>query len=122
MSRVVSTTSCAAARAATLEHHSLTRATTRFGVVQLTREKLLRALITDSDARRIEREIILDAIDQKWREHLYEMDYLKTGIGLRALAQRDPVVEFQREGYDMFVRMLEALKEQCIASVFGTEL
>lgn len=107
---------------------------------KLTRRKLLRALIADAEdslaereaeiidlagedaARQIEREVILGAIDQKWREHLYEMDYLKMGIGLRAMAQRDPIVEYQREGYDMFVRMLEALKEQCIATLFDAEL
>ncbi len=50
--------------------------------------------------------------------HLYEMDYLKEGIGLRAIAQRDPVVEYQTEGYDMFVRMLEAAKEECVRSLF----
>ena len=122
-----------------LEQHSLTGATTGLGRGKLTRQKLLRALIADAEdafaqreaeianlagesaARQIEREVILDAIDQKWREHLYEMDYLKLGIGLRALAQRDPIVEYQREGYDMFVRMVEALKEQCIASLFGAE-
>jgi len=50
------------------------------------------------------------------------MDYLKAGIGLRAMAQRDPIVEYQREGYDMFVRMLAAVKEQCVASLFDAEL
>ena len=68
--------------------------------------------------RRLERDILLDSLGTKWREHLYEMDYLKEGIGLRAMAQRDPVVEYHSEGYDMFVRMLEAAKEQCIRSLF----
>ena len=57
-------------------------------------------------------------LDRKWREHLYEMDYLKEGIGLRAMAQRDPLVEYQREGFDMFVRMLESAKEECVGSLF----
>ena len=53
--------------------------------------------------RQLERNVMLNVIDRKWREHLYEMDYLKEGINLRAVAQRDPVVEYQREGYDMFI-------------------
>ncbi len=68
--------------------------------------------------RELERKVLLDAIDRKWREHLYEMDYLKEGIGLRALAQSDPVVEYQREGYHMFVGMLEGLKEECVSTLF----
>ena len=57
--------------------------------------------------RQLERNVLLNVIDRKWREHLYEMDYLKEGIGLRAMAQRDPLVEYQREGYDMFIGMLD---------------
>ena len=53
--------------------------------------------------RQLERNVLLNVIDRKWREHLYEMDYLKEGIGLRAMAQRDPLVEYQREGFDMFI-------------------
>ena len=53
--------------------------------------------------RQLERNVLLSVIDRKWREHLYEMDYLREGIGLRAMAQRAPVVEYQREGYDMFI-------------------
>ena len=72
--------------------------------------------------RKLERDVLLDVIDRKWREHLYAMDYLKEGIGLRALAQRDPLVEFQREGYDMFVGMLEAIKEESLAALFQAPL
>ena len=54
--------------------------------------------------REIERLVLLNVIDNRWREHLYEMDYLQEGIGLRAMAQKDPLVEYQREGYDMFLR------------------
>ena len=78
----------------------------------------LRSVAGAGAMRRLERDILLDSIDGKWREHLYEMDYLKEGIGLRAMAQRDPVVEYHSEGFDMFVRMLEAVKEQCIRSLF----
>ena len=60
--------------------------------------------------RQLERNVLLNVLDRKWREHLYEMDYLKEGIGLRAMAQRDPLVEYQREGYDMFTGMLDALR------------
>jgi preprotein translocase subunit SecA len=61
-------------------------------------------------------------LDRKWREHLYEMDYLKDGIGLRAMAQRDPLIEYQREGYDMFNAMLDALKEECITMLFKAHI
>lgn len=49
-------------------------------------------------------------IDEKWQEHLYEMDYLKSGIGLRSMAQRDPLVEYQREGYVLFQAMADAIR------------
>ncbi|OLF19095.1 preprotein translocase subunit SecA [Actinophytocola xanthii] len=72
--------------------------------------------------RRLERLVMLDVLDRKWREHLYEMDYLKDGIGLRAMAQRDPLIEYQREGYDMFNAMLDALKEECITLLFRAQV
>ena len=56
--------------------------------------------------REIERRVMLSVIDQHWREHLYEMDYLREGINLRAMGQRDPLVEWQREGFDMFEAMM----------------
>ena len=56
--------------------------------------------------------------DQKWREHLYEMDYLKEGIGLRAMAQRDPLVEYQKEGGEMFNAMNDAVKEETVRQLF----
>ena len=57
--------------------------------------------------RELERRVLLSVLDRKWREHLYEMDYLQEGIGLRAMAQRDPLVEYQREGFDMFIGMID---------------
>jgi preprotein translocase subunit SecA len=69
--------------------------------------------------RDIERRVMLTVLDRKWREHLYEMDYLKQGIGLRAMAQRDPLIEYQREGFDMFATMLDALKEECVGFIFN---
>ncbi|MGH3739023.1 MAG: preprotein translocase subunit SecA, partial [Micromonosporaceae bacterium] len=72
--------------------------------------------------REMERQVLLEVIDQKWREHLYEMDYLREGIGLRAHAQRDPLVEYQREGFDMFATMLEGIKEETVKFVFNAQI
>ncbi|MEB3982233.1 preprotein translocase subunit SecA [Mycobacterium sp. 663a-19] len=103
----------------------------------LTREELLEALLKDAERayaareaeleeiagegamRQLERNVLLNVIDRKWREHLYEMDYLKEGIGLRAMAQRDPLVEYQREGYDMFMAMLDGMKEESVGFLFN---
>ena len=103
---------------------------------ELTAEQLTDALVTDALAqyddleerisaiggekqmRDTERMIILPVIDNKWREHLYEMDYLKEGIGLRAMAQRDPLVEYQKEGGDMFNAMNEGIKEETVRQLF----
>ena len=82
------------------------------------READIEAQAGEGAMRRLERTVLLDVVDRKWRDHLYEMDYLKEGIGLRALAERDPLVEYQREGYDMFVGMLEGLKEESVRSLF----
>jgi len=72
--------------------------------------------------REIERKVLLSVLDRKWREHLYEMDYLQEGIGLRAMAQRDPLVEYQREGYDLFTAMMDAIKEELVGFVFNVEV
>lgn len=72
--------------------------------------------------RELERRVLLSVLDRKWREHLYEMDYLKEGIGLRAMAQRDPLIEYQREGFDMFNAMLEALKEETVGFLFNLQV
>ncbi|MQA25712.1 MAG: preprotein translocase subunit SecA [Micromonosporaceae bacterium] len=72
--------------------------------------------------RELERIVLLQVIDRKWREHLYEMDYLKEGINLRAYAQRDPVVEYQREGFDMFATMLEGIKEETVRFLFHVDV
>jgi preprotein translocase subunit SecA len=72
--------------------------------------------------RELERRVLLEVIDRKWREHLYEMDYLKDGVGLRAYAQRDPLVEYQREGFDMFSQMLEGVKEEAVGYLFNIEV
>jgi len=72
--------------------------------------------------RELERKILLSVLDRKWREHLYEMDYLQEGIGLRAMAQRDPLVEYQREGYDLFTAMMDAIKEELVCFLFTAEV
>ncbi|MCK7642169.1 preprotein translocase subunit SecA [Corynebacterium sp. CCM 8835] len=103
---------------------------------ELTSEQLLDAVLKDvhtqysemedtiirqgseEQMRSVERSVILNVVDQKWREHLYEMDYLKEGIGLRAMAQRDPLVEYQKEGGDMFNAMKDGIKEETIRQLF----
>ncbi|BCI90653.1 hypothetical protein NIIDMKKI_58590 [Mycobacterium kansasii] len=120
-----------------IDHESLTRHDTDSERDDLTREELLEALLADAERayaareaeleelagegamRQLERNVLLNVIDRKWREHLYEMDYLKEGIGLRAMAQRDPLVEYQREGYDMFMAMLEGMKEESVGFLFN---
>ena len=72
--------------------------------------------------RELERKILLSVLDRKWREHLYEMDYLQEGIGLRAMAQRDPLVEYQKEGFDLFSAMMDAVKEEMVGFLFNVEV
>jgi len=81
-------------------------------------EEAVTAVGGEQQIRQMERGVLLNVVDQKWREHLYEMDYLKEGIGLRAMAQRDPLVEYQREGGDMFRRMNDGIKEETIRQLF----
>jgi preprotein translocase subunit SecA len=102
----------------------------------LTREFLVEELVADAQAaydqreedlgaevlRELERRVLLSVLDRKWREHLYEMDYLQEGIGLRAMAQRDPLVEYQREGFDMFAAMMEGVKEESVGFLFNLEV
>ncbi|CDO10173.1 preprotein translocase subunit SecA [Mycolicibacterium cosmeticum] len=120
-----------------IDHHDLLDSDAVGEPGELTRDELLGALIEDAERayaerekqidaiggegamRQLERNVLLNVIDRKWREHLYEMDYLKEGIGLRAMAQRDPLVEYQREGYDMFVAMLDGLKEESVGFLFN---
>ncbi|WP_406727277.1 preprotein translocase subunit SecA [Streptomyces sp. GD-15H] len=72
--------------------------------------------------RELERRVVLSVLDRKWREHLYEMDYLQEGIGLRAMAQKDPLVEYQREGFDMFTAMMDGIKEESVGYLFNLEV
>ncbi len=102
----------------------------------LTREELVEDLKADAQAaydrreqefgeevmRELERRVVLSVLDRKWREHLYEMDYLREGIGLRAYSQRDPLVEYQREGFDMFAAMMDGIKEESVGYLFNLEV
>jgi preprotein translocase subunit SecA len=72
--------------------------------------------------RELERRVLLTVLDRRWREHLYEMDYLQEGIGLRGYGQRDPLVEYQREAYDMFTVMMEGIKEESTGFLFFAEV
>lgn len=103
---------------------------------RVTRALLLEELLSDAqhayaareeqigsdNMRQLERRVVLSVLDRKWREHLYEMDYLKDGIGLRAMAQRDPLVEYQREGFQLFGAMTEAIKEESVTYLFNLEV
>jgi preprotein translocase subunit SecA len=102
----------------------------------LTREVLLQRIKADAHdqyqqreaelgeevMRELERRVMLSVLDRKWREHLYEMDYLREGIGLRAYSQRDPLVEYQREGFDLFTVMMDAIKEESVGYLFNLEV
>ncbi|CCH76023.1 translocase binding subunit (ATPase) [Nostocoides japonicum T1-X7] len=72
--------------------------------------------------REVERRVMLSVLDRKWREHLYEMDYLQEGIGLRAMAQRDPLVEYQREGYLLWEAMTESVKEEAVGLIYHVDV
>ena len=86
------------------------------------REEEITAIGGEDAMRQLERTILLSVLDRKWRDHLYEMDYLREGIHLRSMAQRDPVVEYQREGYDMFTGMLEGLKEETLQYLYNVQV
>ena len=72
--------------------------------------------------REIERRVVLSVLDRKWREHLYEMDYLREGIGLRGYGQRDPLIEYQREGFDMFNAMMDGIREESVGTLFNVQV
>ncbi len=72
--------------------------------------------------RELERKVVLSVLDRKWREHLYEMDYLREGIGLRAYSQRDPLIEYQREGFELFTAMMEGIAEESVGFLFNLDV
>ncbi|MCL1923106.1 MAG: preprotein translocase subunit SecA [Propionibacteriaceae bacterium] len=80
------------------------------------------AELGEENMRRIERQVLLSVLDRKWREHLYEMDYLREGIGLRSMAQRDPLIEYQREGAGMFLEMMDSVMEEVVSFLFHIEV
>ena len=80
------------------------------------------AELTSEVMRSLERTVVLSVIDNKWREHLAEMDYLRSGIGLRAMGQRDPLVEYQREGFGFFEELVHATKADSIRYMFHVEV
>ncbi len=106
------------------------------GLANLERDEVIETLQGDARAayaqretevgeevmRELERRVVLSVLDRKWREHLYEMDYLREGIYLRAYSQRDPLVEYQREGFDMFAAMMDGIKEEAVGFLFNLEV
>jgi preprotein translocase subunit SecA len=106
------------------------------GAANVDRDELIKELQTDAQAaydtreaevgeevmRELERRVLLSVLDRKWREHLYEMDYLREGIYLRAYSQRDPLVEYQREGFEMFATMMDGIKEESVGFLFNLEV
>jgi preprotein translocase subunit SecA len=106
------------------------------GLDGLDRDDVIEALQADAHAayqqreeevgsevmRELERRVVLSVLDRKWREHLYEMDYLREGIGLRGYAQRDPLVEYQREGFDMFMAIMDGIKEESVGFLFNLDV
>jgi preprotein translocase subunit SecA len=78
--------------------------------------------LTEPLMRSLERNVVLSVIDNKWREHLAEMDYLRSGIGLRAMGQRDPLVEYQREGFNFFEDLVHTTKADSIRYMFHVEV
>ncbi|MDR2702855.1 MAG: preprotein translocase subunit SecA, partial [Cellulomonadaceae bacterium] len=78
--------------------------------------------LTEKGMRDLERRVVLSVLDRKWREHLYEMDYLKEGIGLRAMAQRDPLIEYQIEGHQLFGAMMDGIKEESVGFLYNLEM
>ncbi len=102
----------------------------------MSREGLTETLVADAGAqytereetltapvmRELERKVVLSVLDRKWREHLYEMDYLREGIGLRAYSQRDPLIEYQREGFELFNAMMEGIAEESVGFLFNLDV
>ncbi|MFW0111678.1 preprotein translocase subunit SecA [Rothia sp. CCM 9416] len=103
---------------------------------KVTRNQIVKEILADAELqykereesvgrdamREIERRVVLSVIGKRWPEHLYEMDYLKEGIGLRAMAQRDPLVEYQREGYALYLGMMDAIREETVTMLYQIDL
>ncbi|WP_326503949.1 preprotein translocase subunit SecA [Rothia nasimurium] len=103
---------------------------------KVTRDQIVKEVLADAEMqygereesvgedamREIERRVVLSVIGKRWPEHLYEMDYLKEGIGLRAMAQRDPLVEYQREGYALYQSMMGGVREETVSMLYSVDL
>jgi len=116
--------------------YPITVSTESFDLEGLTQEELRETILEDAETaynqreselgsdimRQLERTVMLEVVDNKWREHLYELDYLQEGIGLRGMAGRDPLIEYQSEAYDMFNSMLASIKEEFARYIFHAQL
>ncbi|MBN2097164.1 MAG: preprotein translocase subunit SecA [Candidatus Omnitrophica bacterium] len=78
-------------------------------------------IFTMQNLEQLARIVLLQVIDAKWKDHLYNMDHLREGIGLRGYAGVDPLVEYQREGYDMFSQMIESIKDEALEFIFKAQ-
>jgi preprotein translocase subunit SecA len=76
------------------------------------------ALIGEAEFRSLERFILLQTVDQLWKDHLLSMDHLKEGIGLRGYAQQNPLIVYKKEGFEMFQDMIERVKEETLSILF----
>lgn len=112
-------------------HEVLAEYGAKISAADVTRELISDAMVQygiregslgESAIRELERRVVLSVIDRRWRDHLYEMDYLKDGIGLRAMAQRDPLIEYQREGYTMFQAMMGMIREESVGFIFNLDV
>jgi preprotein translocase subunit SecA len=112
-------------------HEVLAEYGAKVSAADVTRELISDAMVQygiregslgESAIRELERRVVLSVIDRRWRDHLYEMDYLKDGIGLRAMAQRDPLIEYQREGFTMFQSMMGMIREESVGFIFNLDV
>jgi len=98
------------------------------GLVELVRTRALavhenkETALTPEVMRQLERFAILRVIDERWKEHLYEMDQLKTGIGLRAYGQRDPLIEYKKESFAMFTQLLDTFEHETVEMIFRLQI
>jgi preprotein translocase subunit SecA len=102
----------------------------------MTEDELVDAYLEDADKvyaareeevgedvlERLARTVVMSIIDNKWREHLAEMDYMRAGIGLRAMGQKDPLVEYQREGFDLFTGLVDSVKTDTIRYLYHVQV
>ncbi|MHB1390838.1 MAG: preprotein translocase subunit SecA [Thermoleophilia bacterium] len=101
-------------------------------IENITHDEILELVLADAQAvyaakesdftpehmRELERIVMMGVIDNRWREHLHDMDYLREGIHWRSLAQKDPLVEYKSEGYNMFQDLLDSIKEDFVRTIF----